>query len=283
MKIVLAKHIGFCGGVNRAMETALKTAKNSSSEQVYMLGHIVHNKDVVEKISKAGVIVTDNIKKIKTGILIIRSHGATPEIFEKAKTQKLKVVDATCPIVAKAQNIAKRLKDEGYQVIVLGDRNHDEVKGIVGATKNTAIVVSKPKEVQSLKNLNKVGLIVQTTQNIKNFINTASALLPISSELRIYNTLCKIVDLRQKEADLLAKKVDLVLVIGSFKSANTKQLTTISKNTGVKTHQIERASQLKKHWFNAIKKVGVVTGTSTPEWVIKDVVSELTKIGKGLE
>lgn len=278
MKIILSKQAGFCYGVKRAVDKTWEVL-NKNQRPVYMLGEIVHNKDVVKKLAQAGAEIIDNLSEAKNhqATLLIRAHGATPETMAQAKKLELNIVDATCPMVKLVHNLALKMMREGYQVVLAGDKGHEEVNGILGTTANKAIVVENPDEAAELKYYPKIALLSQTTQSLKNLQAIAGNLAGKCAELRVFNTICSATSQRQNELIRLAKLVDLMIVIGSRHSANTVRLAKISKSLGIKTHHIDSSLELKKAWFKGIKKVGVTAGASTPDWIIQEVIAGLKK------
>lgn len=278
MKIILSKQAGFCYGVKRAVDKTWETLKKNQ-RPVYMLGEIVHNKEVVKKLARAGAKIIDNLSEAENhqATLLIRAHGTTPQTLAQAKKLKLDIVDATCPMVKLVHNLALKMIKEGCQIVLAGDKGHEEIIGIIGTTADKAIVVENPEEAAGLKYYPKIALLSQTTQSLKNLQAIASGLVSRCAELRVYNTICLATSLRQNELIKLAKLVDLIIVIGSRHSANTVRLAEISKSLGVKTYHIDNPDELKKLWFKNIKKVGVTAGASTPDWIIKEVIARLKK------
>jgi len=248
MKIIVAKNAGFCYGVKRALDITYKTLKRGQNP-LYMLGEIVHNEEVVDKIKKTGIKIIDNLDKVKKGTIIIRAHGATPEVFQKAKDKGLEIIDATCPMVSRIHQLARNALSQNYQIIIVGDKGHDEILGILGAINQKAIVVENAKEAEKLKNFKKVALFSQTTQSLSNFKEVAEILSENCPELRIFNTICLATKLHQAEVEKIAKEVDKMIIIGSKTSANTKRLVQISEKIGTPTYLISEANQLKKEWF----------------------------------
>src|SRR3989339_307971 len=188
----------------------------------------------------------------------------------------LKVTDATCPFVKKAQKLAAKLAGEGYNVVILGEAHHPEVKGILGYTNNRAVVVGNPKEVRKIKKCSKLGVVVQTTQPMQNFLDTVFALRDKSPEIRVFNTICDATRKRQDSALKLANKVDIMIVVGGKNSANTKHLAELCREKRVPTYHIEGALEIKKSWFKGKKLAGVTAGASTPDWIIKSVIKTIT-------
>ena len=279
MKIIRAENAGFCFGVKRAMKLAFEASANSE-KPIYSLGPLIHNPQQVEFLAQRGVHVVSNLDSLSSGdTLIIRSHGAGPAILESAGARGLNIVDATCPFVVKAQKLAKRLTKDGYQVIVVGDGDHPEVIGIMGFAGAGAQVIEKAGDVCNLSVKSRVGVIAQTTQSFDNFREVVGALLEKSDELKVFNTICHATTHRQGSALDIARRVDLVIVIGGHNSANTSRLASLCSQSGILTRHIETVSELKTSWLEGITTVGVTAGASTPEWIIEDVVKELQILG----
>ncbi|OGF51976.1 MAG: 4-hydroxy-3-methylbut-2-enyl diphosphate reductase [Candidatus Firestonebacteria bacterium GWA2_43_8] len=276
MRVILAEHAGFCFGVKRAINMASETAKKAK-DTVYTYGPIIHNPQVVEKFENEGVHAVKNISKVKKGSsIIIRTHGVPPEKESEFFKKSLKVTDATCPFVKKAQKLASKLVNEGYKVVILGEAHHPEVKGILGYTDNKAVVVGNPKEAGKIKKCGKLGVVVQTTQSMQNFLDTVNVLRDKAPEIRVFNTICDATRKRQDSALKLANKVDIMIVVGGKNSANTKHLAELCREKSVPTYHIEGALEIKKSWFKGKKLAGVTAGASTPDWIIKNVIKTIT-------
>jgi small subunit ribosomal protein S1 len=278
MQILVAEHSGFCEGVERAFRIAGETAKEG--KPVFMLGNLVHNKQVVEKLTSQGVKTVASLAEIPAnsdGILLISAHGVPPEVYAAARGLKLKVVDTTCPWVKKAQKIAKQLAADGRLVIIVGDRGHPEVKSLLGWSGGHGVVVEKADDLQQLALAPemKIGIIAQTTQPKEHFDNMVSLIKKRSGNVVEFNTICDATIKRQSAATEIARGVDLMLVIGDRLSANTKRLTELCAATGTETHQIQTVAELDDNWLSGKEKVGITAGASTPEWIIQDVLAKL--------
>jgi len=281
MKIKKAETAGFCFGVKRALELTLKAAREGSG--VYTLGPLIHNPQVVNRLREEGVEVleisncyfaTNNSQvplNLKT--VVIRTHGVSKETNEHLNSLGVKVVDATCPFVKKAQQYAKLLHNEGYQVIILGDADHPEVIGIKSYAGPDAVVVTEPEQIGRLHK--KVGVVVQTTQPIERLQRLLEKIVTLCRELKVYNTICNSTLKRLKETAQMARNVDMMLVIGGRNSANTTQLARLCESLGVMTHHIETSDELRKEWFERVRTVGITAGASTPDWIIDDVIERL--------
>jgi len=275
MKIIRAENAGFCFGVKRAMKLASEAASDSA-EPVYSLGPIIHNPQQVEFLSKKGVYVVSDLDELNPGdTLVIRSHGTNPSVLKEAAAKNLTVVDATCPFVVKAQQLAQKLASEGYQVVIVGEGDHPEVMGIMGFAGNDAWVIEKSSDVCAFPVTPRVGVVAQTTQSLDNFQEVVSALVEKCIELKIFNTICHATTHRQESALDIARKVDLMIVVGGYNSANTSRLASLCLDSGFPTHHIETGDELEASWLDGAKTVGVTAGASTPEWIIKEVIDKL--------
>jgi (E)-4-hydroxy-3-methyl-but-2-enyl pyrophosphate reductase len=276
MKVFVVKKAGFCFGVKRAIKLAFDVAK-SENEKVYTWGPLIHNPQVVEDLKKKGVYAVDDLRKIKKGTLIIRSHGIHPKVLERIKKRKIEVVDATCPFVKRAQKKARLLSHQGYRVVVVGEADHPEVKGIMGYVNGQAIVISHNRTKRNLPHFEKLGVIAQTTLNIDAFIKVIGELIEKTDELKVCNTICHATARAQKATLKLASKVDMMIVVGGHNSANTTRLAKLCKGLRTPTHHIETAKELRRSWFKDKTSVGITAGTSTPDWLIQEVVESIRK------
>jgi len=277
MKIIVAKTAGFCFGVKRAIDIAFQIAQEKRKD-VYTLGPIIHNPQVVKKLRKKGIAPIDSIdakKNIKA--LIIRTHGIPLEISQKILSESCEVIDTTCPFVKKAQYYAKLLNEEGYQVVILGEKNHPEVQSLMSYAGGDVVVVNGEMPLPKLKR--KVGIVVQTTQPLESLKKVLSRTLELAKEIKVYNTICNSTALRLNETARIAGKVDVMVVVGGKNSANTTQLTRLCESLGVPTYHIETASEIRKAWIQNAKKIGITAGASTPAWIITDVEKRMRDIG----
>jgi len=277
MEIHVANSAGFCFGVKRAVQMALDVVKTESGP-VYMLGDIVHNEHVVRELSDAGIQKIDSLENVNSGTLLIRAHGAVPEVYETARRKGIKIVDATCSLVLEIHKIARQLQEEGYTLVIIGDHGHDEVVGIAGQVKS-AIIVSSPEEaVQKIDKITRIGIIVQSTQDINSVQKIVCTFTGKCRELRFFDTICFTATNHQREIRELPIKNDLMIVIGSYTSANTCRLTEISKELNPGTYQVESADNVMPDWFDGVNSVGVSAGASTPDKVINEVIERIRKI-----
>ncbi|MCK5595227.1 4-hydroxy-3-methylbut-2-enyl diphosphate reductase [bacterium] len=275
MKIEIASHSGFCFGVKRAIKIVEDSLKNE--QNIYCLGPIIHNPQVVKGLMDRGLKIVKDISIIKKGALVISAHGLEPKLIKKAAEKGLKIIDATCPLVKKAQKYAEQLKNDKYHIIIIGDKNHAETKGIVGFCGTNFQVIGNKSEIdiKKLQNDKKIGIVSQTTQGIWNLREISTIALPYSDELRIYNTICETTLKKQTAARQLAKRSDVMIVIGGYNSANTKRLVEVSKETGVKTYHIEMVRDINLAWLKGKEKIGISAGASTSPESIKNVVSKI--------
>ncbi|PIP67797.1 MAG: 4-hydroxy-3-methylbut-2-enyl diphosphate reductase [Candidatus Omnitrophica bacterium CG22_combo_CG10-13_8_21_14_all_43_16] len=266
MKIKVARCAGFCFGVKRAInivEGALRGLKDG--EKIYSLGALIHNPQVVEELFKKGLRVAARPEKIKSGTVIISSHGAPAEVLEEIKKKKVQLIDATCPFVKYAQNIVRKLKKDGYRIIIVGDSAHPEVRAL-----NSIAGKSKRSK--------KLGIISQTTQSKVNYIKEIQKILNKDfSEVKIFNTICSDTSKRQSATRGLLKDCDLMIVIGGKNSANTKRLWQICKESGVDSFHIETEPELKKGWFKGKSCIGITSGASTPDSMVKKIIERIRR------
>lgn len=277
MEVRLAARAGFCFGVRRAIELALKTSAEEKGP-IYSLGPLIHNPQVVEFLQARGITVVEDLSECEGGTLIIRSHGVAPSVLAAAAEKGLKVVDATCPFVKRAQQLAHDLTRAGYQVVVVGDKKHPEVQGIVGWTGGRALVVEDASEAAHLPSFPQLAVIAQTTQPLSNLEAVVRVLEGKAEKLEVLNTICHAVAERQQAALELARQVDVMIVVGGASSANTRKLTELCQLTGTRTYQIERAEQLDAAWFQGVRVAGLTAGASTPDWIIEEVERRMREL-----
>jgi len=276
MQIKVAPHAGTCFGVNNAIKIAFSAAKNKKN--LYILGELVHNPQVVAELESLGVKAVDDVTQLKQGDnLIIRAHGEKKDTYEYCQKNNINVIDCTCPYVKRAQNIAQNLDLAGYKVVIVGESDHPEVKGIAAQASSPIIVSGKGQVLD--KALSKVGILAQTTKKRENFSEIVAELASQTKELKIYNTICGATTNRQDAAKKLCGEVDAIVVIGGRNSANTKRLYEICSEC-VKTYWISSPGELQAAWFNDYEKVGVTAGASTPLSAIEKTLRKLSSFGK---
>ncbi len=272
LEVITAEEAGFCFGVERAIEMVLEAAGENKEMNVYTLGPLIHNPQVVKKLEDKNVKVASSLAEIDSGIVIIRSHGVAPEVIEEARRKKLTIIDATCPFVKNAQKYARQLVDEGYQTFIYGDEDHPEVQGIYGASDEKAIIIRDKEDLMSVKLKSKIGFVAQTTKSPESFRDIINLVATKVKELKVFNTICNTTDVRQSSAKKLAEDVDIMFVIGGHNSANTTRLAEICAATNTPTYHIETAAEIDKEWLSGKNKVGITAGASTPDWLIREVV-----------
>ena len=277
MKILVAKDAGYCFGVRDAVNLAYDTAKDHG--EVYMLGTIVHNEKVVEDLSKAGTKVVDKLDEVpKDKPILFRAHGTAPTVWDKAKNKNLNIIDATCPLVIEIHDEIKKLEAEGRRTIIIGDHGHDEVVGIAAQVENP-IILANVEEAKALRKMKKAGVVSQSTQMIENVQEIINVLVEKVFDLRFVNTICFPTRRNHEQIKELATKCEVMIVIGSFTSANSKRLTQLALERNKRSYQLTNADDLEKSWFENCETVGISAGASTPDDIIRDVVEKIKEIG----
>ena len=275
-EVILADYLGFCYGVKRAIKIARENALPGGKSCT--LGPIIHNPQMVDKLKNEGVGTVDDLASMSVGsTIIIRSHGVGPDVYQAAEQKGLRLVDATCPHVRKAQISAQTLIDEGYSVIIVGERRHPEVQSIFEWSKRKGLIVETEEEAEAQPPVERLGIVSQTTFSGEKFRAIVMRLLNKSREIKIMRTICTATDQRQAAAIELASRVDLMLVIGGKNSANTTRLFQLCA-AKCRTFHIETAEELAPQWFDNTKKIGITAGASTPDWIIKEVFKQCQKI-----
>ncbi|MDP3013004.1 MAG: 4-hydroxy-3-methylbut-2-enyl diphosphate reductase [Candidatus Subteraquimicrobiales bacterium] len=277
MKVRVAKHAGYCYGVERALKLTQDALKNLP-KPVQTLGPIIHNPQVVKSLKQQGVFPVNDLSEVKSGTIVIRSHGVEPKVIEEALDRGFEVVDATCPFVKSAQQRANQLLNENYSIIIVGEHDHPEVKSILAYTGGKGVVIEDVKDLGKTKRFKRVGVVVQTTQSKELLKEIVSNLASEVSELKVFNTVCDATAKRQASAKKLAGEVDLMLVVGGKNSANTTRLTQICAQTNPKTYHIEIAEEIDPDWFSKDMVVGVTAGASTPRWILDEVFKRLKEL-----
>jgi len=275
MKINLAKSAGFCTGVKRALQIARQTTE--SQAKVYMLGDIVHNEDVVREIRKSGIKKIKQLSKGKNKTLLIRAHGASRKTCEKARKLGYKVIDATCSMVKEIHKIAKNWEQKGYRIIIIGNKKHDEVRGIVGQLKKKAMIIKSLKHIPAKEThkIKQATVVVQSTQNIERVLEIVAALRGHIKRLKFVNTICRPTRIKQEEIRTMSLENDVMIIIGSKTSANTKRLYEISKSLNERSYWVQSKKDIKPKWLQNVKNVGVMAGASTPNSTTISVINQI--------
>lgn len=270
--LTIARSAGACYGVERALNILSTTA--DKNQKVQTLGPLIHNPQVVSELAARGVSVADSVESADAPVVVVRTHGVVPEVITQAQELGHEVMDATCPYVKKVHHAARRLEEQGYQVLVVGEAGHPEVEGILGHAK-TATVVSCPEDVQNLTLSKRVGVVVQTTQSAVALSSIVEVLLGRAEEVRVINTRCAATQERQSAAQELSQTSDVMVVIGGKISANTTRLAQICAAACPRTHHIEQATELEASWFEGAEHIGITAGASTPQSQINAVVARI--------
>lgn len=279
MNLIVASKGGFCFGVKKAIDTALKTSYEINDKSIFTFGPIIHNSHVIKYLDDKGIKVVEDIEEAKDQILIVRSHGVPFDFYEKAEKLNIKVVDTTCPFVRKVQNLAKKHWELGNKVIILGDSKHPEVIGINGWAKNEAIIIQSELDVQKLINIKdqKACILAQTTFPLKKWDHMVHTISEVVKNYECFNTICSATLERQEECEIIAKKVDCMIVVGGRNSSNTQKLYEISKKYCKNAVHIESVCELVMNNIVKYDSIGIVAGASTPEWIIQEIIDKLEK------
>jgi len=280
MQVKLAEKRGFCFGVERAIELAEQLLGSRIEGGVYVLGPIIHNQQVVERLGQAGLKQVSSLDQIPVGgTVLIRSHGVGPELLEQAERRGLKVVDASCVLVKRAQSTVRQLHEEGYRVVMIGDRDHPEVRGVIGYAPDVIVVEREADVAAALPKNAKLGVVAQTTHGPEHVANMIAAICSQPfREIKIVNTLCPEVTRRQQAALELCRHVDVMFVLGGMHSANTRQLAQLCRQTGVNTYHLEGWQQFQPHMVSGKMVAGVTAGASTPESVVQEFAGTLEAV-----
>lgn len=282
MDIVLAESLGFCMGVKRVVDMAYKALDKSNELPVVTLGPLIHNTQEIARLTASGIAVAETATLPKAGTVIIRAHGVAPQAYEELKSRGLKIMDGTCPYVHYSQRKAAELQREGYKVVIVGDKNHPEITGILGFVNNDAIVVKSVEEVMALPKLDRVGTIAQTTISPKKYNAILDALRERAIEVKVCETICDATEENQSAIRELSGEVDLIYVIGGRHSANSNKLVEIAQEKCPRTFLIETADEVNADDLQGVARIGISAGASTPDWMIQRVIERLRAIEKSL-
>jgi len=278
MKILVAKDAGYCFGVRDAVNLAKKSGDDF--QEVYMLGDIVHNETVVDDLNKRGSKVVESLSDIpEDKPVLFRAHGTDPETWKKAQKKKLNIIDATCPLVTEIHEEIKELESENRMTIIIGDHNHDEVVGIAAQVKDP-IIISCVDEAKELGKMKRAGVVSQSTQMIENVQEILNVLSEKVYDLRFVNTICFPTRRNHDQIKKLSNICDLMIVIGSFTSANSKRLTQLSLERNKNSFQVTCADDINESWLDGIESVGISAGASTPDNLIEDVIAKVKLFSK---
>ncbi|OGO50600.1 MAG: 4-hydroxy-3-methylbut-2-enyl diphosphate reductase, partial [Chloroflexi bacterium RBG_16_68_14] len=281
-EIILASEMGFCFGVRRAVDMMAEATQETG--RMVSLGSVVHNPQVVAQLKEKGLDVIASPDEVDGLPVAITAHGVSEAVVRDLEDRGVPIVDTTCPIVTRSQQWAKRLSEEGFAVVVFGDPNHKETRGVLGWAQAKAYAVPSVDEIDNLPEdlPSRIGVLSQTTQTEAHFAEFVRALLARRmdriSELRVINTLCNATTSQQAAAQELAHRVDLMIVIGGRESANTRHLAEVAREEGVETHHVESADEIRREWLNGHQRVGVTAGASTPDSAVDAVVARLREL-----
>jgi (E)-4-hydroxy-3-methyl-but-2-enyl pyrophosphate reductase len=277
VEIRKAKVQGFCFGVAITVKKAEEAI--ASRDDVTTLGHVVHNPQMVESLASRGLRNADSVDDVESGALFVRAHGLPVEVFEKAAEKGLEVIDATCPMVTKIHVQAERLRDDGYKIIVVGDPKHPETKGTLSHVPG-AWCIETVEDVAALPRGSRVGVVVQSTYSRERFTDIVKALSQKYYEVRAVNTICTDTNNRQSESLRLAAEVQVMIVVGGRTSANTKHLAELAETHGARSYHIEGPDELRSEWFEGVKVAGLMSGASTPGWLLDQVYDRMEELGR---
>ena len=278
MIIKIAESSGFCFGVEKAVSKAFEATEEKANKSIYSLGPIIHNNQVIDRLKDSGLDVIESIKDIDEGTVIIRSHGVGKSVYEEANIKQIDLIDTTCPFVKRIQNIVKDYHLKGYQIVIIGNPKHPEVKGINGWCQGQGIIIQDIEDIPEDQTFENICIVVQTTMPLKKFHELSGILEKMGKHVKKFDTTCFATKERQEAALDLAGQVDAMIVIGGFNSSNTQKLVNICKELlPDSTYHIETAEGLSGKDLSRFERVGVTAGASTPDWVIQDVIRYLNK------
>ena len=286
MEVLVAKELGFCFGVEHAIELAEQLL--AQGKRVYCLGSLIHNRQVVERLAKAGLSVVDDVRDIpidsptedgaEPPTVLIRSHGCRPELLEQVRQRGLKLADATCVLVKRAQQLVRELHSQGYRIVIVGDPEHPEVEGVVGYAPQVT-VINGIDELDKLPRTSRLAVISQTTKSTEEFGEIVGFIAKTGyHEMKVVNTICRETSRRQASAIEMCKKADVVFVLGSRTSANTCELANLCRRNNVATHHLQNWREFLPEYVAGKTIAGVTAGASTPDWIIEEFVDNLRQL-----
>ena len=276
MIIKRAKTQGFCFGVAITVKKAEEAVERLGGD-VTTLGHVVHNPQMVASLEAKGLKNASTVDDVQTGTMFVRAHGLPVEVFERAKERNLTVIDATCPMVTKIHVQAEKLRAEGYKIIVVGDAQHPEVKGTLSHVPG-AWCIATVEDIDALPRASRVGVVVQSTWNGPGFTDIVRKLSEKYYEVRAINTICTDTKNRQSEVETLSREVEVMVVVGGKTSANTKHLAELAAINGARAYHIEGPDELRAEWFAGVGSAGLMSGASTPGWLVDQVADRMDEL-----
>lgn len=281
VEINVARHSGYCWGVQRAYDVVLAEAKQSKgkNEPIVTFGPLIHNPQTIDELRHThGVDYVDNPEQVVNGKVVVRTHGIPLNDYEKFKEKGINVIDATCPYVKVTQNYAALLHKQKYHVVIVGDYKHPEVISILSFARGEGTVVKTVEDVEKIpKHLRRLGVVVQSTMILEHVSHVIAAVLARAQEVRVFNTICYVTSERQGDAEEIARSNDFVVVVGGKASSNTKKLAVVAETYGARTQLIEGPEELDFSKFGDARRIGVLAGASTPNWLIDQVVESIER------
>jgi len=274
-KIIVAKTAGFCMGVRRAVEMVIDSS-NNNDEKICTYGPLIHNPQVLDLLEEKGIPALSEIPKTGSGTVFIRAHGVPPSAKTKLVTAGFKIIDATCPRVIKVQTIISQHAKKGYTSIIIGDKDHPEVEGLLGYSMGNGYAVNTMEQIENLPFFENAIIVAQTTQNTSFYNDISKWIEKKYPHYKIFNTICDSTEKRQAEITELAKTADAVVVVGGKNSGNTQRLADIIKETGKPSFHIENISELNINNLAFAKTIAITAGASSPNWIIKSVYKKLS-------
>lgn len=280
LEVILSPHTGYCFGVKRAMRL-IEEGLERGEIPIRTIGDVIHNPQAVERLRARGVLPVSSLDEIAEGeTLVIRAHGVDPAIIEEARRRGIRIIDTTCPFVQRSQNYVRRIADEGRRVIIIGDPSHPEVRGISARAGGEALIVQSEDETAALPRIESAGIVIQTTFSREKALRIVGELKKLIPDIRVYDTICRATELRRGATRELAAEVDMILVVGGRGSSNTKRLYQMCLDAGIAARFIETADEIDPAWFEGCERVGLTTGTSTPDWIIDEVLARLERLAR---
>jgi len=281
LEIIRSPHAGYCFGVKRAMRL-IEQGFESPGSVIYTLGDVIHNPPEVARLRAKGVRSVSSPDEVPPGAtLVLRAHGVHPDLVLGAEHRGIRIIDATCPFVQRSQQFVKRFHEESRRTIIIGDRDHPEVLSIAGHAGSDAIIVKTTEEAGALEPFEKAGVVIQTTFPRAEAERIVEVLERKIDDIRVHDTICHATEARRDATLALARRVDLMLVVGGRNSSNTNGLYQMCVRAGVPTRLIEAAGEIDPAWFHGTTRVGLTTGTSTPDWIIDEVIARLDDVACG--
>lgn len=272
-----AKGLGFCPGVKRAIRLAEESLRKG--KVVYIIDDLIHNEGEMARLKGMGLRVAKDVEEIPSNsFMLVRAHGSPPQLLEKAKNKGIKIIDCTCSRVRRAQMMALKLYREGREVIIFGDKEHPEVQATLGYIEGKGLVIESEEEAEELPPLERAGFLCQTTKGGERFLSIAEVLRRKIEDFRFEDTSCPEVEKRNIVSRAIAKEVDVMVIVGGRRSANTRRLKEACEDMGIESYIVEKGEDLKGEWFRGGKRVGITAGLSTPLWEIEAVEREIRKI-----